>query len=51
MSRAFIKETENDTVKLPDRPISLHRNLVTRPGLAAINATLGRFEATARQGT
>ena len=45
MSRAFVKEAENDTVELPDRPISPHRNLVTELGLADIKATLGRFEA------
>src|SRR5271166_5874003 len=48
MSRAFVKETENDTVDLPDRPISLHRNFVTRAGLADIKATLSRFEAAHR---
>jgi transcription elongation GreA/GreB family factor len=45
MSRAFVKETESETVELPDRPISLHRNFVTQVGLAAIEAALGRFEA------
>ena len=51
MSRAFVKETENDTVELPDRPISPHRNLVTETGLAAIKATLSRFEAAHRAAT
>jgi transcription elongation GreA/GreB family factor len=45
MSRAFVKETDNDTTGLPDRPISPHRNLVTEAGLAAIEAALDRFEA------
>jgi transcription elongation GreA/GreB family factor len=45
VSRAFVKETENDTVGLPDRPISPHRNLVTEAGLAGIEAALDRFEA------
>jgi transcription elongation GreA/GreB family factor len=45
MSRAFVKEAENDTVELPDRPISPHRNLVTETGLADIKARLSRFEA------
>jgi len=36
MSRAFVKEAENETAELPDRPISPHRNLVTEAGLAAI---------------
>ena len=48
MSRAFVKEAENDTAELPDRPISPHRNFVTEAGLAAIEATLGRFEAAHR---
>jgi transcription elongation GreA/GreB family factor len=48
MSRAFVKETENDTTGLPDRPISTHRNFVTEAGLADIEATLGRFEAAHR---
>ena len=43
MSRAFVKEA--DTVELPDRPISPHRNLVTEFRLGDIKATLGRFEA------
>jgi transcription elongation GreA/GreB family factor len=51
MSRAFVKETENDTVALPDRPISPHHNLVTETGLAAIKATLSRFEAAHRAAT
>jgi transcription elongation GreA/GreB family factor len=48
MSRAFVKETENDTTGLPDRPISPHRNFVTEAGLANIEAALGRFEAAHR---
>ena len=48
MSRAFVKETENDTTGLPDRPISPHRNFVTEAGLAAIEAALDRFEAAHR---
>jgi transcription elongation GreA/GreB family factor len=48
MSRAFVKETDNDPVGFPDRPISRHRNLVTEAGLAAIEAALQRFEATRR---
>jgi transcription elongation GreA/GreB family factor len=35
MSRAFVKEAENETPELPDRPISPHRNFVTEAGLAA----------------
>ena len=48
MSRAFVKETDNDTVELPDRPISPHRNFVTEAGLAEIKTALGRFEAAYR---
>jgi transcription elongation GreA/GreB family factor len=48
MSRAFVKETENETAELPERPISPHRNFVTGAGLAAIESTLGRFEAARR---
>jgi transcription elongation GreA/GreB family factor len=45
VSRAFVKETDNDTAGLPDRPISPHRNLVTETGLAGIQSALDRFEA------
>jgi hypothetical protein len=48
MSRAFVKETDARTEELPDRPISSHRNFVTETGLAAIEASIGRFE-TAHQ--
>jgi hypothetical protein len=51
MSRAFVKEAENETAELPDRPISPHRNFVTEAGLAAIEAALGRFEAAHRAAT
>ena len=51
MSRAFVKEAENERVELPDRPISPHRNLVTHAGLAAIEANLGRFEAAHKAAT
>jgi transcription elongation GreA/GreB family factor len=49
MSHAFVRETDNDSVGFPDRPISPHRNLVTEAGLAAIEAALQRFEATRRE--
>jgi len=45
MSRAFVKDAEDKADDLPDRPISPHRNLVTKEGLAAIEVALGRFEA------
>jgi transcription elongation GreA/GreB family factor len=51
MSRAFVKEAENETTELPDRPISPHRNFVTEAGLAAIEAALGRFEAAHQAAT
>jgi transcription elongation GreA/GreB family factor len=48
MSRAFVKDAEDKADDLPDRPISPHRNLVTKEGLAAIEVALGRFEAAHR---
>ena len=46
MSRAFVKEAEDDEpVKLPDRPISPHPNLVTPEGLDSIERTIDRFTA------
>jgi hypothetical protein len=51
VSRAFVKEAENETAELPDRPISPHRNFVTEAGLAAVEAALGRFEAAHRAAT
>ena len=51
MSRAFVREDENDKTEFPDRPISPHRNFVTEAGLAVIEAALGRFEAAHRAAT
>jgi transcription elongation GreA/GreB family factor len=48
MSRAFVKEAEDQTAPLPDRPVSRHRNFVTAEGLRAIETALGRFEAAHR---
>ena len=48
MSRAFVKDADDETVPLPDRPISPHRNFVTVRGIAAIEAHLNRFEAAHR---
>jgi transcription elongation GreA/GreB family factor len=48
VSRAFVKETDNDTAALPDRPISPHPNLVTETGLAGIESALDRFETAHR---
>ncbi|MGH6897494.1 MAG: GreA/GreB family elongation factor [Geminicoccaceae bacterium] len=42
MSRAFVKETDG-SVPLPDRPISPHRNLVTRRGLQLIEERIARY--------
>jgi transcription elongation GreA/GreB family factor len=43
VSRAFVKETDEDFERLPDRPISVHQNLVTPEGLERIEATLARL--------
>jgi hypothetical protein len=51
MSRAFVKELDNETAEFLDRPISPHRNFVTEAGLAAIEAALARFEAAHRIAT
>lgn len=48
MSRAFVKESDDETTPLPDRPISPHRNFVTASGMAAIEANLNRFETAHR---
>jgi transcription elongation GreA/GreB family factor len=47
MSRAFVKEDDADHGDdgLPERPVSPHPNLVTREGLAAIEAELARLDA------
>ena len=44
MSRAFVKNTDEATDELPDRPISPHPNVVTAEGLARIDANLTRFQ-------
>jgi hypothetical protein len=48
MSRAFVKEMDDQSVDLPDRPISPHPNLVTPEGLAAIERKIDRFSAAYR---
>jgi transcription elongation GreA/GreB family factor len=48
MGRAFVKESDDEMVPLPDRSISPHRNFVTAGGMAAIEANLNRFEAAHR---
>jgi transcription elongation GreA/GreB family factor len=46
MSRAFVKEGDGGEVEeLPDRLISEHPNLVTKEGLAQIEAEQARFDA------
>jgi transcription elongation GreA/GreB family factor len=44
MSRAFVKEPDGADVfdELPDRPISPHANLVTRRGLALLDAAVSQ---------
>jgi transcription elongation GreA/GreB family factor len=49
MSRAFVKEVEDQVEDFPDRPISRHRNLVTPQGLGAIEAALVHFEQALRE--
>jgi transcription elongation GreA/GreB family factor len=44
MSRAFTSEEQNETgFELGERTVSLHRNLVTPEGLAAIDAQVARL--------
>jgi transcription elongation GreA/GreB family factor len=43
MSRAFVKEDDAGT-PLPDRPLSPHRNLVTRRGLQLIEGEIARHQ-------
>jgi transcription elongation GreA/GreB family factor len=45
MSRAFIKEDDQAGAEpLPDRPISPHRNLVTRRGLRLIEDRIAQYQ-------
>jgi transcription elongation GreA/GreB family factor len=45
MSRAFVKDSDQDTDPLPERSISEHPNLVTARGLALIEARVRELEA------
>lgn len=45
MSRAFVKESDDDPGALPERSISAHPNLVTPRGLAAIEARIQELTA------
>lgn len=38
MSRAFVKESDDDADELPERPVSAHPNYVTARGLAQLQA-------------
>ena len=53
MSRAFVKEDDETAgaVPLPDRPISPHRNLVTRQGLRLIEQTIARYQGELARAT
>jgi transcription elongation GreA/GreB family factor len=48
MSRAFVKEADYRPADLRDRPISIHPNLVTPEGFAAIERAINRFSAAYR---
>jgi transcription elongation GreA/GreB family factor len=39
------QKVDGERLNLPDRPVSVHPNLVTAEGLAAIERALSRFEA------
>lgn len=45
MSRAFVRESDQDTAELPERALSTHPNFVTPRGLAAIEAQVRDLEA------
>ena len=45
MSRAFVKESDQETIDLPDRQASPHPNFVTAQGFAAIERALDRYDA------
>jgi transcription elongation GreA/GreB family factor len=45
MSRAFVKESDQDSDPLPERPISEHPNLVTARGQSLIEARVRELEA------
>ena len=44
MSRAFVKDSDQDTDPLPERAVSEHPNLVTARGLALIEARVRELE-------
>jgi transcription elongation GreA/GreB family factor len=45
MSRAFVRESDQDLSELPERAVSTHPNFVTPRGLAAIESQLRELEA------
>ncbi|GAC1456089.1 MAG: transcription elongation factor GreA [Steroidobacteraceae bacterium] len=45
MSRAFVRESDEDPAALPERAVSPHPNFVTPRGLAAIEARVRGLEA------
>jgi transcription elongation GreA/GreB family factor len=45
MSRAFVRESDDDTAPLPERAISAHPNLVTPAGLVKIGAQVAQLES------
>ncbi|WP_439273347.1 transcription elongation factor GreA [Pseudochrobactrum sp. HB0163] len=51
MSRAFTKELDDVPALLAERPVSPHRNLVTRNGLAMIEAEVARLQQALAQAT
>jgi transcription elongation GreA/GreB family factor len=44
MSRAFVRNSDDDPQSLPERPVSPHPNFVTARGLAAIEARVRDLE-------
>jgi transcription elongation GreA/GreB family factor len=48
MSRAFVRESDQDTESLPERVISPHPNLVTRAGQRQIEEQIRELEAARR---
>lgn len=51
MSRAFTKEQDDVPADLGERPVSPHRNLVTRNGLKLIEDELARLQSALGQAT
>jgi transcription elongation GreA/GreB family factor len=45
MSRAFVRESDDDRESLPERPLSAHPNFVTARGLAQIEARVQELSA------